>query len=1118
MRFRSALFLIGAATLLWSASLPAAALKPQTLRCEYRDNPIGMDSPRPRMSWTLAAAAGERGKSQSAYRVLVASSRENLARNIGDQWDSGKVVSGETLHVAYAGKAVVSNRQYFWKVSVWDEVGTASNWSAPAMWTSGLLSKSDWQAKWITDPDIMVPPEAEVAAIHGVNSGYHSTVVRDPNTPKWVGVDLGQPTAIDTVRLFPSSRYEFQEPSGTVSFPDRYRIEVANQADFSDAKTVADRTREDSPQPRVGGEPATFRFDPVSARYVRVYVTRLCSENELFSNFALAEMEVLSGGKNVALGKTVVALDSLEGLGYAKSFLTDGVLLPVRRKEIQQPATWMRKAFRLDAPVRRATAFITARGVYELHLNGRKIGDHILAPEWTSYLKRSQYQAYDVTDAVRQGDNVIGAVLSHAWYAGRVGLVPRRRLYGETPELLVHLDVELANGKHEVVVSDESWRRSKDGPILSADVYDGETFDARKEMPGWDAPGLNDSTWKPAVVSTTPDNAKLNWQSNEPILARRTLKPVKMTEPRPGIYIFDLGQNMVGRVRLKTSGPAGTTVRIRHAEVLSEGGELYTDNLRDAWQIDRYTLRGADEEVFEPHFTYHGFRYVELTGLKTPPGMDAVTGIVFYSSAPEVGEFATSNDFINKLHSNIVWTQRANMEGIPTDCPQRPERLGWTGDIQTYAQAAMFNMDMAQFLTKYLRDMRDDQDADGRFPDVAPDPFDVDPGAVPAFRENRLKGSPGWGDAGVILPWRMWVNYADKAIVAEQYDAAKAWVEYIRRNNPDLLWRNQRGLDPGDWLNGDTLIWPGWPREGASMPLDMHGTAFFAHSTDLVSRMAAVLGRDEDARHYRELFAQIKTAFNRAYVEPDGRMKGDTQGGYALALHFNLVPEALRTAVLQHMLANFQRYNGHLSTGFQSTHRLMLELTRAGRSNEGYRLLTMRGFPSWSLMIENGATTIWERWDGYVKGRGFQMPGMNSFNHYAFGAVEEWMWRNITGINPDEQHPGYKHFVIRPELGGDLTWARGSYDSIRGLISTAWKLDGSRLSLKLSVPPNTTATVYLPGSDVSQVREAGRPAASAPGVRVVGVHDAAIAVEVGSGDYEFVVDAIPSRKVAAGGR
>ena len=501
--FALCLLIIGTAILLVPMVAFAAALTPEALRCEYQENPIGVDSAHPRMGWKLTAARGDRGKSQSAYQVLVASSRENLSRDVADQWDSGKISTDETLHVAYAGKPLASNRQYFWKVRVWDESGTASGWSAPAVWTTGLLNSSDWQAKWITDPDVLVPPEAERASLAGVNSGYQAAIVRDPNTAKWVGVDLGEPTMIDTVRLFPSSRYEFQEPSGTVAFPERYRIEVAGQADFSDAKTVADETGHDSPWPQMGGEPATFHFPPVSARYVRVYVTRLCAENELFATFALGEIEVLSAGRNVALHKAVIALDSNEGPGYSKQYLTDGVLLPIRRKEIQQPATWMRKTFRIDAPVRRATVFVTARGVYELHINGKKIGDHILAPEWTSYLIRSQYQGYDVTTAVQQGENAVGAVLSHAWYAGRVGLMPHRRLYGMTPELLLHLDVELASGKHLVIVSDESWKRSKNGPILSADVYDGETYDARKEMAGWDTAKFNDDGWKPAVVSNT---------------------------------------------------------------------------------------------------------------------------------------------------------------------------------------------------------------------------------------------------------------------------------------------------------------------------------------------------------------------------------------------------------------------------------------------------------------------------------------------------------------------------------------------------------------------------------------------------------------------------------------
>jgi alpha-L-rhamnosidase len=1089
----------------------ASGLGPERLRCEYQKDPIGVDRVLPQLSWIVVADPQQRGKYQSAYQIIVAEKAGDLSSDRGDQWDSGRVPSSETLHIEYAGKPLTSNHQYFWKVRVWDESGNPSAWSYPASFTMGMLHQSDWQAKWITDPDILVPPEAESEALRDVNSGYQSSVVRDPNIPQWVGVDLGSPFEVDTVELYPATRYTFQEGSGTVSFPERYRIELADRADFSDAKIIADLSERDSKAPEIGHAVA-FHFSPSQARYVRIYVTRLCAENELFANFALAEMKVLANGKNLASGKKVIAKDSAEEPGWSKEFLTDGIIEAVRMKVVRQPATWIRKEFQVKGSVKRATVFATARGVYELHLNGRRIGSHILAPEWTSYHKRSQYQGYDVTPELQQGANAIGGVLSHGWYAGRVGLMPNRRVYGKIPELLVQLDIEYADGHHQVVVTDGTWRRTDKGPIVSTDVYDGETYDARKEMTGWDKPGYNDSSWKPAVVSTDHEEALLSWQPNEPILAHRELKPISMLEPVRGVYIFDLGQNMVGHVRLRVNGPGGTVVRIRHAEMLKEDGELYTDNLRDAWQIDRYTKRTDGEETYEPHFTYHGFRYVELVGLSHPPTTDAVTGVVEYSSAPEVGEFETSSNFINKLHSNIVWTQHANMEGIPTDCPQRPERLGWTGDIQTFAQSAIFNMQMASFLGKYLRDMRDDQDADGRFPDVAPDPFDADPNAVQAFKKDRLKGSPGWGDAGTVLPWKLWVNYGDKQMLAEQYDAAKAWVDFIERNNPDLLWKNERGLDPGDWLNGDTLIWPGWPRHGATLPLEVHATAFFAHSADLVSRMAAVLGKEQQAEHYRDLFNRIKSAFNRAYVQADGRMLGDAQGGYALALRFDLLPEAQRTKAVQRMIELFSRYDGHLSTGFQSTHRLMLELTRAGRSDEAYRVLMIGGFPSWRLMIENGATTIWERWDGYVQGRGFQMPVMNSFNHYAFGAVEEWMWRNIVGLNPDEQSTAYKHFIMRPELGGGLSWARGSYDSIRGQIRSDWKLVGSQFTLSISVPANTTATVYLPVGKGSIVTESGRPIAEAAGVRASREDGV---VEVQSGNYRFEVEQYAPATVVA---
>jgi alpha-L-rhamnosidase len=1080
-------------------------IAPKHVRCEYRVDPIGVDNPRPSLSWVLEARPGDRGKLQKGFRILVASSAQMLKSDTGDEWDSGRVQSSESLHIRYGGKPLTSKKQYFWKVRVWDEAGNSSGWSAPAAWTTGMLDKSEWAAKWITDPDIIVLPSVEADSIRGVNSGYRSEIVRVPDTPKWVAVDLGKSYSVEGIGLFSASPYDWQEGASAIYFPLRFRIELANTPDFSDSLVAADRTSQDQPMPDPG-VPVTINFEPRNARYVRLFVTRMRAENELFANFALAEMEVLSQGENVAARTTVLALDSLEAPGWSKGNLVDGVTLAIRKKEILQPVTRMRKDFALATPVRRALLFITSRGLYDLHMNGQRVGDHILAPEWTSYRKRSQYQGYDVTREVHQGKNTIGVVLAHGWYSGRVGLMPVRRIYGNTPELLLHLDVEHEDGSRTVIVSDETWRRSHDGPILSADVYDGETHDARKEAEGWDLPGFDDSKWKPAIITGQIGAEELTWQRNDPIRIQHRLKPIAVTEPRPGIYIFDLGQNMVGRVRLQASGMAGTSLRLRHGEALTESGALYTDNLRDARPIDTFVLRGGKDEVFEPRFTYHGFRYAELTGLPHAPSPDTITGIAFNSAASEVGEFATSSPLLDQLGSIILWTQRGNMMGIPTDCPQRPERLGWTGDIQAYAQSSIFNMDMAAFLLKFLQDMRDDQDTDGRFPDVAPDPFDAAPEVVPAFRDHRLHGSPAWSDAGVTLAWDLWANYADKDAVAQQYPAAKAWVEYVRRNNPGFLWVNQRGLDPGDWLNGDTLIWPGWPRTGAAIPLPLHATAFYAHSTDLLSRMAAVLGLHDDARLYRELFAQIKVAFNKAYVSPDGRMEGDTQGGYALALNFNLLPDSLRAAALERLLQGLERYNGHLSTGIQSTHRLLLELTRAGRNDEAYRLVMMSGFPSWSLMIENGATTIWERWDGYVKGRGFQDPSMNSFNHYAFGSVLEWIWRTVLGINPDPDYPGYQHVIIHPRPAGGLKWARGTYRSIRGPITSDWRLNGQRFMLKISVPANTRATVYVPGQDARQVREGAQSAVQSRGVRFVGRLAGALAFEVQSGDYEFVVD------------
>ncbi len=1054
-------------------------LRFENLRCEYRVNPVGIDVPSPRLSWTLAS--DRRGQHQTAYQLLVASSAEALARDEGDRWDSGKIASDQTLHVPYAGAPLTSRLHLWWKARAWDQDGAPSAWSESATWTMGLLKRSDWEARWIADARLLT----NEATRHPLN-GYHSLVTNRAEVLKWVLLDLGRTQRVEAVRLFPARPYDWQPDTPGFLFPLRFRIETARQADLGDLRVLVDRTSADEPNP--GTNAPLLEFPGITARFLRLSVTRLARRDADNLAFALAELQVLSDGRNVALGARVTALDSIETGPWAASNLTDGVtgtLRPISDGGAL-PATLARKSFTVAGPIRRATAYVSALGLYELCLNGRRVGTQLLAPEWTSYRKRIPYQTYDVTGLLRPGENVATALLGEGWYAGRL-MLTGRFAYGTHPRFLLQLEVEGADGSRQRILSDDSWRTSTDGPIRAAGIYDGETYDARREPAGWELPGFDDTAWVRAK-SFEPDGRLLVWLPNEPIRVLKELSPLQLSEPRPGVHVFDLGQNMVGWCRVQAEGTAGQVVTIRHAEMLNDDGTLYTANLRAAPQIDRYTPRSDGTFVYEPRFTYHGFRYVELSGLARPPTTAAVLGRVFHSSSPLVGRFECSDPSLNQLQRNILWTQRANLMSSPNDCPQRDERFGWMGDIQAFSQTAMFHMDLGAFFTKFAQDIRDDQADDGRFPDFAPHPGDPN---------KSFSGAPAWADAGTIVPWRAYQNYADTRLLAGHFEAARRWVDYVHRSNPDLTWVTNRHNDYNDWLNGDWVKQAGWPARGGSVSNVILATAFFAHSTELVAKMAGVLGRQEEAERYGELSARIKATFNQRFVQPDGRIAGDTQGGYALALSFDLLPDALRPKAADHLVQGIRRYQDHLSTGIQTTHRAMLELVRHQHAEVGWQLLTNRTFPSWLYMIDNGATTIWERWDGYVKGRGFQDAGMNSFNHWAFGAVGEWMWRHIAGLNPDEARPGWKHFTVAPRPGGGVTWARAEFQSIRGRIASDWSLQTNRFTLRLTVPPNTTATVHLPTTDASRITEGGQPVAGAQATP-----DGAV-LEVGSGTYEF---------------
>lgn len=1055
-----------------------ASLRPTALRCEYLVEPHAVDNLPPRLSWELACPdTVRRGMRQSAYQIAAASSLESLRSSKPDLWDSGKVASAAQNQVEYAGTPLRSRKRVYWRVRVWDEQDRPGPWSPPASFAVGLLKPEDWKARWIGHPAPLPP-------IQPARNGYHSALTPTADAPKVITLDLGEPRRLDAVRLWPARPYDWPDTPGFL-FPLRYRVEAGDAADGSDARVLADRTSSDAPNP--GTEPVTVSTGPVTARYVRLVVTRMRLRDGGNHAVALAEMEVLDGGRNIARGARANATDSIETGAWSTANLTDGDTVSHDSTGLDPaPAQVFRRVFRINGAPRRAMLYITALGVYEARVNGRLVGPNRLAPEWTNYHKRIQYQAYPIQSLLRSGANTLEVTVADGWACGRLGIAPPpgRAFYGRDPALLAQLEMETAAGTRTTIASDEKWQVTRDGPVRMADILDGVTYDATREQP---------RDWVQAGPRPAP-SGRLVAQPNEPIRAIARLQPTALTQPARGVWVYDLGQNMVGTVRLRLKAPRGTQVRLRFAEMLNEDGTVYVTNLRSAKQTALYTARGGARETFEPNFTYFGFRYVEVTGEIAQPGKADLEGVVFNSASPEVSTFACDEPMLNRLWSAILWTQRANLMSTPTDCPQRDERMGWMGDIQAFAQTAIFNMDMAAFFTKWLRDVRDDQADDGRFPDFAPMPYD--PNA-------RFSGVPAWGDAGTIVPWTSYVNYGDLRLLREMLPAARRWVDYIRAKNPDGIWRHGRNNDYNDWLNGDTLIYKDWPTKGGAIPNEVFATAFYQRSAWIVHRMAALLGEKEIAREYGDLAESIRGAFQAAFLQPDGRITGYTQAGYALALHFGLVPDAMRPAVVEHMVEALRRYGNRMSTGMQTSHRLMLELTAAGRLDLAYGLLLTREFPSWGYMMENGATTIWERWDGYVKGRGFQNPGMNSFNHWAFGSVGEWMARVIGGLNPLEEHPAYARFLVWPRPGGGLKHASFRYRSIRGEIRIAWRLEGDRYTLEVVVPPNTRAEVRVAAREGAEVRESGAAPSPERGVRPLGWRDGAAAFEVGSGTYRF---------------
>lgn len=759
-----------------------------------------------------------------------------------------------------------------------------------------------------------------------------------------------------------------------------------------------------------------------------------------------------------------------------------------------QPVPLLRRRFQIKGSIVTARIYASSLGLYELRLNGQRVSDAVLTPGWTSYHHRLQYQTYDVTHLIRENNNVLGAMLGDGWYRGYLGHRGHRNLYGDRLALLVQLQLTYTDGRIQIVTSDETWRATQ-GPIQMSDLYMGETYDARLEKPNWDEPEYDDGDWY-GVRQIDHTKTILVAQTGPFVRRCDEIRPVAILYSPKGETILDFGQNMVGWVQMRVRGPAGTTIHLYHAEVLDQQGNFYTENLRTAHQLTCYTLKGLPDvdEVFEPHFSFQGFRYVSVEGFPGQPTLDHFTGIVLHSDMSLTGTFECSSPLINQLQHNILWGQKGNFVDVPTDCPQRDERLGWTGDTQVFIRTACFNMNVAAFFTKWLQDLSVDQLPDGRVSFVVPD----------ILSKINLQGATSWGaaawsDAVIICPWTIYLCYGDTGILAQQYESMKGWVEFMRgRAGDDYIWRNDYQF--GDWLD--------YRGEDARRPApvtnnELVATAFFAYSTQLLANVACVLGKTNDAEGYTVLANKIKAAFNNEFVTPRGRVGPNTQTAYVLALHFDLLPESMRLLAAQRLADEIHQGQYHLTTGFVGTPYLCHVLSRYGYTDVAYKLLNQESYPSWLYPVQQGATTIWERWDGIKPDGTFQDASMNSFNHYAYGAIGDWLYQVVAGIELIPEAPGYKRILIQPQPGGHLTCASASLDSMYGRIESKWKLENNRFALTVTIPANTEGIIRLPAQSVEDITEQGQTLSHVEGIREIRQEEEVVILTIGSGHYHF---------------
>ncbi len=1052
-------------------SAPSGA--PYDLRCEYRVNPLGLDERSPRLSWKLNDP--RRGARQTAYRVLVAGDASYLNRHQGEIWDSGKVSSERSALIEYRGSELKTGRRYYWKVRIWDQNGQASPWSEPAWWEMGFLQPSDWKAHWI------------------------GAVGEQPKQPPWTwGEWIGNPVEAEANRTA-YFRKTFTLPAGVtvhdaeirITADDRFTLsingnEIGSGSDWNMIYSY-----------RVGSllRPGKNVIAAAAVNDGGPYGLLFSLQGHLSNGKVISELSD-ADVRTSAVKSPGWELPSFDDSGWDKP----EIIAPYgggswgKAGEIHHPARsiMLRKEFQISKRVAGARAYVTGLGSYELVMNGRKVSPDLLSPGWTNYptdrwtthQQRISYQVYDVTTLIRHGQNAVAAILGNMWWSS--GLGPDQGwYYSEGPlRFLLQLVLRYTDGSESTVITDSSWT-AHDSPIVYDSMYNGETYDARLEQPGWDLPHFSGDGWVPVHLLDSPPIGRLVAQREEPIRCTQELKPVSINRLSGGSYGVNFGQNFAGRVRLRVSGPAGAKVVLRHAEVLNPDGTLYTANLRSARATDTYILKGDGVEEWEPRFTYHGFQYVEMIGFPGTPDLETLTGRFIHTAAPSTGGFECSNELINRINHNCLWSLRSNMYSVATDCPQRDERLGWMGDAQVESDACCWNMEMASFYFKRMDDITDGRLPNGAVENISPPIVVIGP------------ASPAWGDEAVLIPWFTYLHYGDGRIIKRYFDTMVGWIEYMRANSQGGLLFEAGGF--GDWVS----VVPS--------PAEPIAAAYFYYDCMLVSKMAKVIGREAEATKYADLAIKIAAAFNAKYFDPKtNNYLSATQTADVVPLAFGLVPADRRAAVAANIVRDIAARGNHLSTGLVGTAYLLPALEATGHHDVAYALTTQTTYPSWGYMVKKGATTMWELWNSDTQG-----PAMNSRNHILFEEIAAWFYEHLAGIQYEFERPGFKHFTIHPQPAGDLKWVRASHRTQYGLIAVHWKLEERRFTLAALVPPNTSATINVPilGNRNAAIWESGRllvhngqAVGHDEGITFKGMSDSFAAFEVGAGHYQFVVE------------